>query len=70
MKLEVNEIENILHCKQGEYLCHACNEETPHLYYCEQERKVYCLRCIINNRACKNRVDHTDLIIHGVVYDE
>ena len=70
MKLIVSEDgQSTLTCQESEFKCRICTVE-KNLYYCEQNKKVYCNTCIKTRRACTSIRDHEDIKINRVIFGD
>ena len=62
MRLEINSRgERTVVCMGNEAKCHSCGEEDIlKLHFCEQDKELYCIYCLIHGRGCKSYETHLD----------
>ena len=65
MKLEIDEKgkNTLVLGKNEEELCVICKEKKKQMYFCESNKRIYCLLCLV---AGHSRGDHTDYLIHKI----
>jgi len=58
---ETQEGKRIIYCEEEELKCSVCGrKDTEYLYFCEQNRCLYCSSCLSHGKACQNNQNHVD----------
>ena len=61
MRLAISEKgERTVICKDCETQCWCGQDKVIELYFCEQDKKLYCYTCISKRRACIIHIPHQD----------
>lgn len=69
MKLSINENGDytLYASSLDKVACHACGKaDINNMFFCEQDKKLYCYECMYNGRGCASHIDHDDYKITEV----